>query len=433
VIRLATSVVLARLLAPEIFGIMQVVYSVQNGIALISDIGLGQNIIYNQNAEDPDFYNTAWSLQVVRGVLLWAVFSAVAIPVGRFYQSPMFIGIIPVVAFSFVISGLISTRRFLLQKRMQYNVLTTFETATSFIGSLATVVIAYFSPTVWALVFGSLIAAAVTIIGSYFVLPGARQRFFISRRYAFEIVSFGKWFFFSSIVYFLSTNFDRLYLAKLIPLQLFGVYGIARNFSELLTTLVQRLGSYIIFPFIASHSKITRAELHEQLAPIRLRFIMVVALGLSLFAATADLVITILYDQRYRAAAWMLPVLIVGTWFAILSTINESSLLGVGRPNYSVFGNSAKFGFLVIGLILGVTHYGVLGGVVVVAFSEIFRYFAMLIGQRREQFSFGGQDLIATAAVFGLIGSCEWLRWVLGFGTSFDGLPISLSSMWVTP
>ena len=58
VIRLSTSIVLARLLAPELFGVMVIVFTLRTAVELLSDVGIGQNIIYNKSAEDPDFYTT---------------------------------------------------------------------------------------------------------------------------------------------------------------------------------------------------------------------------------------------------------------------------------------------------------------------------------------------------------------------------------------
>src|SRR5665213_4512871 len=88
-LRLVTNIILARLLAPELFGIMQIVYSFRTGIELITDVGISQNIIHNKNANDPDFYNTAWSLQLIRSIVLWIVFCIISVPVARFYDSPM--------------------------------------------------------------------------------------------------------------------------------------------------------------------------------------------------------------------------------------------------------------------------------------------------------------------------------------------------------
>src|ERR1700730_14767426 len=111
-LRLATNIILARLLAPELFGIMQIVYSLRTGVELISDVGIGQNIIYNKNANDPDFYNTAWSLQLTRGILLWFVFSAAAVPVAGFYPSPILVPVIPIAALAIVLGASASTSRF---------------------------------------------------------------------------------------------------------------------------------------------------------------------------------------------------------------------------------------------------------------------------------------------------------------------------------
>ena len=77
------------------------------------------------------------------------------------------------------------------------------------------------------------------------------------------------------------------------------------------------------------------------------------ALGCSLFVATADLAIRLLYDQRYHAASWMLPILVIWAWFSMLSAINELTLLGLGAPSYSAIANGVRFAFLAFGLPLG--------------------------------------------------------------------------------
>jgi O-antigen/teichoic acid export membrane protein len=428
-LRLVSNIVLARLLAPELFGIMLIVNSLRNGIELISDVGIGQNVIYHQNANDPDFYNTAWTLQATRSVLLWLVALVIAAPVARFYQSPILVFVLPLTTFCIVLAGFTSISRSLLQKRMQLAKLNIFEIIMSVISLVAYLLLAYFSRTIWALVFGGIIASTATMIGSYFLLTDVKEKFHLSRRYTGEILHFGKWIFVSSIVYFLSANFDRLYLAKVVPLELLGVYGIARSIAELVSTTVMRLGNYVLFPFIALHAEMAREDLRKQLASIRTKSLLLAAVGCSLLVVTADLAVRILYDQRYHAATWMLPVMIIGAWFSILVNINEATLLGLGKPSYGAMGNTLKFAFLLIGLPLCVTIYGLLGGVIVVSLADLFRYIPILVGQRRERFAFGIQDLLITLTMFLLIGFWQWLRWVSGFGTSFESLPIN-SAAW---
>ena len=74
--------------------------------------------------------------------------------------------------------------------------------------------------------------SAVTLIVSFLYIPGMRHRFIIDPESARELFHFGKWVYFSSIVYFFAMNFDRLYFAKEITLAQLGVYGIARNLAD---------------------------------------------------------------------------------------------------------------------------------------------------------------------------------------------------------
>ena len=195
--------------------------------------------------------------------------------------------------------------------------------------------------------------------------------------------------------------------------------------SDLAGMVVMRLGNYVLFPFIASHSQMVRGELRRQLATPRAKLMQLAGLGFSLSVAAADLAIKLLYDQRYHAASWMVPVLLIGSWFAMLANLNEATLLGLGKPLYGAIGNGTKFTFLLIGLPLGVKSYGVLGGIVIVVLAELCRYLPLFIGQRREQFSFGRQDLLLTLAAFAMLALLEWLRWISGLGTSFESLPIA--------
>jgi O-antigen/teichoic acid export membrane protein len=432
VLRVITNIMLARLLAPELFGIMLLVTSLTVGIELISDVGIGQNIIYHKDANDPDFYNTAWTLQAMRGVLLWLVALIVAWPVARTYQYPSLIFIVPCATFGMVLTGFTPINRFLLQKRLQIAKINVFDAFVSFASSVAYILLAYLNPTIWALVIGGLFKSMATMVGSYFLLPEVKQRFHLSKPFTREILHFGKWIFFSSVVYFLATNFDALYLAKVVPLKLLGVYGIARSISELLSGLVMHVGNNVVFPFIASQWQMERADLREQLAPLRARLLLLTALGISFLIATADLIVKILYDERYQAVSQILPILIMGSWFSILCNLNESTLLGVGKPFYSAISNSLKFALLLIGLPLSVKVYGVLGGIIVIALVNPGRYIAILVGQRRERFSFGMQDLSITLTMFSLISLWEWLRWILGFGTSFGSFSTAVSETFLS-
>jgi O-antigen/teichoic acid export membrane protein len=276
---------------------------------------------------------------------------------------------------------------------------------------------------VWSLVIGGVLASVFSTCASYFLGVGLRLRFRIHREFAPEILHFGKWIFLSSLAYFLSTYCDRLFFAKAVPLSVFGVYGIARSISDLIGVLALRLGSNVLFPYVASTLNTSRETLRQRLAPVRLRFIAISALGVAVLAVGSDLLIRVLYDQRYHEATWLLPVLVLGSWFSILAVANESALLGLGKPSYGAFSNVAKLLFLFVSLPVSFAFGGLLGATIVVAVADVPKILALQLGQRRERISFARQDAAATLAMFALVIALETVRWSFGFGTSFDTLP----------
>lgn len=421
-LRVVTSVALARLLTPELFGIMLIVNSVRTGIDLVSDVGIGQNIVHNPNAENADFYNTAWTLRLIRAVLLWCVCFIAAAPLAHFYKAPIFATVLPVAGSFFVIGALGSVGPFLLQKQIRFVRLTIYEVVQALFYSATHILLAYFVRTIWALVFAALIATAGEAVGSHLVLPNVRHKLHIVKEYAWQILSFGRWIFISSIIYFLSMNFDRLYFAKVAPLGVVGVYSIARALSEPIGLAFVRLNNYLVFPMIAASQSVPRSQLRVTLALQRFSLLLLGAVGFAALITIIDVAVKILYDQRYQAAGWMCPFLLLGAWFSMLSSLNELTLMGLGKPLYGAAANGLKLAWLVIGFPVGFAKFGLFGVIVVVSTADLWRYVPILAGQIRERFSFAKQDFVATLLLFMLVGLCEWSRWKLGFGTSFDGL-----------
>jgi O-antigen/teichoic acid export membrane protein len=424
-LRFISNIILARLLSPQLFGIMLIVNSFRTGIELLSDVGITQNIVYHKDANNPEFYNTAWTLQAIRSLFLWLVALIMASPLARFYDTPILLYVAPLTAFNIVLIGFSSIALPLAQKRLQLVRVNLFEMIVTGISMIAVTLFAYLSPTIWALIAGSLFASSMTMVGSYFLLSNVHQRPQILTRYAWEIFHYSKWVFVSSALYFLSTNFDRLYLAKNIPLALLGVYGIARSISELFSAVTMRLGNYVLFPLVASHNSAPRSDLHQQLSSLRSRFLLLVCGGFATLLATADLPIKILYDARYQGAAWMLPLLVAGSWFSILSNLNEAILLGLAKPFYSALANAIKLAFLAVGLSIGFSEWGIFGGILAVAFSDLFRYFPILIAQRREKFSFALQDAYLTGLMVATAALLILLRSLLGLGSPFEFLALN--------
>ncbi|CAN0588351.1 unnamed protein product, partial [Laminaria digitata] len=108
-IRLASNLILTHLLFPEAFGVMALVNTIIVGLELISDLGIVPSLIQNVR-EDDDFLNTAWTLAIARGAILFLGGCAIAYPMAEFYDEPQLNALVPVASLTPLIYGAIPTK-----------------------------------------------------------------------------------------------------------------------------------------------------------------------------------------------------------------------------------------------------------------------------------------------------------------------------------
>ena len=93
---------------PEYFGLLALVTNIIVGLSLFSHLGLQDSVVQNPRGDEPDFINTAWTLQVVRGIGIFLVSILLAWPAAHFYHTPLMIWLLPLLGFGAVISGFVS-------------------------------------------------------------------------------------------------------------------------------------------------------------------------------------------------------------------------------------------------------------------------------------------------------------------------------------
>lgn len=431
IVRFGSNILLSRLLNPELFGVLLIINTIRQGVELSSDVGFAQNVIQNKAGDQPEFFDTVWVMQMVRGLLLCAILFACAVPIGRLYS-------VPATGFELsaailLVSGFASTSIYLVHRDLQLAKFNLFELAQDVVGAALVIAAAIMSPTIEALLIGALVAQLIRTCTSYF-LSSHGNRFQFNKAYALEVLTFGRWIFFSSVLMFLCASFDRLYIGKVAPLAVVGVYGIARVLSDMPMFLAARIGYSVIFPVVSSAQDSARSDVRAQLSTIRFKLLLVAAAGVAFGISFADIAVTLVYDARYHDAGWMLPLLLFGVWLAILCSINEYAMLGFGKPSYNVVGNAIKLGYYLIALPLAYHHLGIFGAIVAIALSDLGRYFVIGIGQKRERFSFLAQDAVATLIFLSLVIVLSWVRSMAGFGTAFDAVPLEqIGSMFGGP
>lgn len=404
--RLGSSIILARLLFPAVFGEVALVYTVTTALQLFSDVGIGPAIIQHPRGETPRFLNTAWTLGVIRGVMIWIGSWAVAFPVAWFYDQPNLRWLIPVAALGAISNGFEAPAIFLARRHIQLERLTVMEVLSQVLGSIATIALALglrwaWGPqdhrAVWAVVIGGLVGWAVRLAFTHLAMPGPTPSFDFDRESLRSLFHFGRWIFLATVLTFLAGPADRLIFGKLIPLALLGVYGIAANLAMLPTEAVSRLGSAVVFPALSRVAE--RGDFRQLFHRIRLPLVVGGAMLATGVIAAGPFLVRILYDSRYADAGWILQYLGAMSWFQILESVNGAALLAKGRSDWTAAGNASKLVGMCLFIPLGFYLRGFPGALGGIVLSEGLRYASSALGLSRLGIPVAGRDIVFSLGI----------------------------------
>jgi len=407
VLRVGNSVILTHLLMPEAFGLMILVSTLVVGISLISDIGLGPSVIQNPRGDDPVLLNTAWTLQVLRGLAIFIVSLILAWPMSLVYHEPRLMALLPALGLNIVISSFNSTNLLSMSRHMGVRRLFLLDITTQVVSLLITAGCAMVYPSVWALVIGAILSTVYRLALSFYrgLIPGIRNSFCWDKESVRSLVHFGKWILLATAFYFFASQADRLIMGKLISFSLLGVYGIAFSVSDIPRQIINAFAQKVGYPFIAKMVHLPIAEFRNVFLRYRFRVLLAGAALIWGTVFAGGFLVTKMYDSRYHAASWMVPVLALGLWHTLMYATTMPALFTLGKSQYAAIGNASYCIAVIAAIPLGFHFFGMFGAVVAVAAGDFPLYVVTVTGASREGVSTWRQDLLTTAIFVALLGA----------------------------
>lgn len=366
-LRLGGNLILTRLLFPEAFGMMVIIQAVIYGVHMLTDVGVGPSIVQKDRGNDLIFLNTAWTIQIVRGLLIWLALCALALPLASIYDEPLLASMIPVVGLSAIINGFNSTNLHTAERNMELVRVTQIEISTYALGLLCTIFIAWLQQSVWSLVWGQLITVSLKMTASHVFLHGIKNQLAWERDALDHLIGFGRWILFSSALTFLSMEGARLLIGSMLDMRQLALFTLASTLSLMFWQAMQQMAGRVFFPAYSEIHRFNPENLKKVLFKVRLTLIFPSWLLAVTFVFLGSQIIEILYDDRYRESGIMLEQLAAGSLVACVWGSYSGVLLALGKVSTMAALTAIQIACQFVMMFVGYSHAGASGLIIGVA------------------------------------------------------------------
>jgi len=372
-IRLISNIFVSRLLAPEMFGVMAIVQSIMIGLEMFSDMGFWAYIVRHKDGNDEKLLNVVWTLQVVRGWIMFFILTFIGLSVMliNLYCPSMLQGVyaddrLPILIFivglTAILNGYKSMYAAVMSRDLKRGRVEFVQLLAQIAASIIMVIWAWVSPTIWALVSAYLVSSLMLLISGYLFFP-IRHKISWDKAIRNDVFQFGKWIVFASALTFIAQQGDRVFFGAILSADILGIYSIAFMLANTLSTITQQISTKIVYPVLASSVNLERTVLKHIYYKIRLKVDAAVFFVSGILIFFAPNLIEVLYDSRYEDAGWMLQILIVSVIGTVLSAVAQECLSALAITKVRMQIMLVRTIGLIIGLPVGYELFGLQGAI----------------------------------------------------------------------
>lgn len=417
-LRLLSSLVLTRLLVPQAFGLIAAVQTLYFALVMFSDLGVWQSVVTHKKGTSSRFLGTAFSVQMIRGVLLACVVGLIAagfyacaiyspFKADTVYADARLPWMILVFALCALLQGAESMHIAIAQRNLQTRLLTRLELLSQLAGVLVTIACAMLTHSVWSLLLGSIASTATRTMLSHTLFNGPAYKPCWDHDSLKDIVGFGRWIFLSSVIGFVAANGEKLILGGTLTADAFGVFSIASLLLAAMVGLVGSLNAHLVFPSLSEALRQGDDTARSVYARVQ-QFADAILGGIA--GATLMLggwVVHLLYDSRYADAGWMLQMLGLGL-VALRYQVLEQMMFASNAPQWVTLSNTLRALCLLIFVPIGFSEGAAQGAVLAVVASQFAGWpMAFYFKLRHRLFSWKSESVWLPALLCG--SSLGWM------------------------
>jgi len=309
--------IIARILTPHQFGLFGIASLVL--IFLETLTGTGINVFLVQEKKIAKYLDTAWTISILRGILISVAIALLAPAISNFFDSSESQRLLLLISIVPFLRGFINPSIIDFRKKLEFHKEFKFKLSLFIIESVVTIVFALLTKEASSIIYGLIVGALFEMVVSHvFILP--RPKLGCKRKYARKIIQKGKWVTSSGILNYLAHQGDDIVVGYLLSPASLGIYQNAFKISSLPLTEVAQVVSSVTFPI---YSKISGdlARLRNACGKVLvLTSFIIVPLGLIFYLFPKQIILVILGENWLEATGALQVLSIYGVIKAYLNT-----------------------------------------------------------------------------------------------------------------
>lgn len=362
-VQFISGIVMARLLLPEDYCILAMLFIFMDLSAMITDMGFTTSLIRKQDCTNVD-YSTVFYINIGISALLYGIFCVSSAAIAEFYYQPVLQQIIPIIGATFVLNALYAIPSTLLTKNLRFNVRAKIVITESVLSAVCGITLAYLGYGLWALVFQILSKSFLRLL-LFFIAAKWRPAPVFSFRAMKGLCAFGSKVLGANLLFTVYQNIYSVIIGKFMAPVSLGYFSRADGYSKLVPINISTVLMKVMLPLI---SKIQ--DNNEELIAINRRTVVVtsfVIFPLSMFlAGAAEPLISVIITDKWLPCVPILQILCLAVMTEHIAWINWDFILAKGRSNLVLRNRIMVCIFSIIALFAAIKF-----GITWVAFAKV--------------------------------------------------------------
>ncbi len=344
---LVSTLILARILSPEDFGIVTLASSVVFLFDILSETGTIKYIIQKDQVTADDL-NTAWSIGLLLKLVVWSIFILLIPYICVYLESQELKAPLYTISLILPISGLMNPGMYLYQKELNFGPLFKSSVIDKTISFLVAVSLAIYIKNFWAMIIAVMVSYITKTVLSFY-LHSFRPKFSLDK--FSEQWEFSKWMLFRGILGYIRAQFDTVMVSKSFGLSILGGYDMMKGLSAM---PAQDVIVPATQPLLSSFAKIKNNTSHlAYQMRLSLFVIFLVIFPLSCFITLHhELIVKIILGDKWLRYSELLGIMAVLLFTFSLASIYDHALTATGNVKVVFYYNLFSLIFIISLLLL---------------------------------------------------------------------------------